>query len=547
MVAAFGIGRQQPCNMGRFVTDPFPWLLGCHFAPVSHDFFDLVGILGLGFFFMAAWELNHRSWVRAALVVVACAGIGEAWRVSLTGAGLFCPVPRGAINGGLTGTDRVLLALGLAFLGVVLAAALPSVSSVHVEGKRLGAAWRRARWRWAAGLVAFWGVLAVALQHPYYQEVGFTNWRILCALLFSIYLVGGLPYAVISCYQRTGMADDVRDPGFMLLLAFRGLGRAMVRPRTWTRARRTLWNRRSCLVARDLLVKAFFVPVMTSFFFGNCADLFRTVPTSQLPGAFGDAPASATSFSPRSWYSLVLNSFMVMDVSLGLIGYLCASRWLGNKSVGVEPTGLGWAVALACYPPFNGVSGQLLPYHTAPAGARPYLDVLGTGSASLLVSDILSLVALAGYAVYVFATMAFGLRFSNLTHRGVIERGALRVGEAPGVCGQERGVVGREHPLLCLAVAVSLPRSLERRVLLAGDHRGAPPVAGSTLPRVLREGPLPLRPGPVLTAPTRPGKRAGARKRAGPSRQAGPPHWWTACYIIGTSTPLRRATSTASG
>lgn len=423
MVAAHGVGRHVGGIGAGPIVEPFPWLVGCRFPSVSREFFDLVSILGLGFLFMASWELLHRPWVRAALLVAACAAAAESWRTALGGGGVFSRSGLPGLGGGMTGQERLLVTVALVLLGIVLVAALPGLSRQRVDRARLRWAWRRACWRWGAGLLTFWAVLGVALNHPYYQEAFFTNWRVMCALLFSVYLFGGLPYAVITCYQRTGMVDDTRDPGFMLLLVFRCAGRLLRRPRTWPRLRRAVWNRRAGLVARDLMVKLFFVPVMTSFFFGNYGDLLRSLPLSPPPGTFGQQPVTSATVSPRSWYQLIFHSFMLMDVALGLIGYLCASRWLGNKSVSVEPTGLGWAVALACYPPFNSISGQLLPYQWTPAGSRPLLDAVGPGGLSLVLDDTLRVVALFGYAIYVFATMAFGLRFSNLTHRGVIERG----------------------------------------------------------------------------------------------------------------------------
>ena len=53
-----------------------------------------------------------------------------------------------------------------------------------------------------------------------------------------------------------------------------------------------------------------------------------------------------------------------IDCGVALIGYSAESRWLGNKTRSVEPTALGWAAALACYPPYNNLLGTYLPLET---------------------------------------------------------------------------------------------------------------------------------------------------------------------------------------
>jgi protein-S-isoprenylcysteine O-methyltransferase Ste14 len=81
---------------------------------------------------------------------------------------------------------------------------------------------------------------------------------------------------------------------------------------------------------------------------------------------------------------------------------------------------LGWAVALVCYDPFWSVIGNhYLNYETpykwgAWLEQYPVLYVVWGSSILLLVF------------IYVWATISFGARFSNLTHRGIITNGPYR-------------------------------------------------------------------------------------------------------------------------
>ncbi|HYN45940.1 MAG TPA: DUF1295 domain-containing protein, partial [Allosphingosinicella sp.] len=83
-----------------------------------------------------------------------------------------------------------------------------------------------------------------------------------------------------------------------------------------------------------------------------------------------------------------------------------------------NPYAAGWAAALICYPPFILMGdGGPLDYH------------IGSGQWSYWLADYPLVTALTGAwlvfltGVYAWATVAFGFRFSNLTHRGILTHG----------------------------------------------------------------------------------------------------------------------------
>ncbi len=138
-----------------------------------------------------------------------------------------------------------------------------------------------------------------------------------------------------------------------------------------------------------LLVKFFFLPLMINFFFNNLQMLF----TSNL-----------------SWYPLLFISIFTMDTLIFAFGYTFEFRSLKNVVRSVEPTLLGWAVALASYPPFNGLIGQFIPW-----GAHDYAYFWNDTLTILFRVSILLLLIL-----YVWATFALGAKASNLTNRGIV-------------------------------------------------------------------------------------------------------------------------------
>lgn len=154
------------------------------------------------------------------------------------------------------------------------------------------------------------------------------------------------------------------------------------------------------------LVKGFFLPLMFTYM---CNDLarFLAVDASQLTGF-------------KAWFDLLYGLFYFIDVGLVAMGYLLALRVADTHLRSAEPTMLGWAVALVCYEPFWSLYGrQYLAYDTdfkwgAWLWSTPLLYGIW-GSAILLLT-----------AIYVWATVSFGARFSNLTHRGIITSGPYR-------------------------------------------------------------------------------------------------------------------------
>ncbi|MEH6790053.1 methyltransferase family protein [Parasphingorhabdus sp.] len=157
---------------------------------------------------------------------------------------------------------------------------------------------------------------------------------------------------------------------------------------------------------RAWAVKGFFLAFMISIVPGGFGDLVRL----DLAEIAGDPVAIA------QW--LIIAMFVV-DVQFATVGYLLTMKPLDAHIRTANPYLAGWVAALMCYPPFilMGDNGPLN-YHVNTADWAYWFD--GQPSAILWVWGGL-LVFLT--AVYAWATVAFGLRFSNLTHRGILTHG----------------------------------------------------------------------------------------------------------------------------
>ncbi|HEY0411884.1 MAG TPA: protein-S-isoprenylcysteine methyltransferase [Allosphingosinicella sp.] len=170
---------------------------------------------------------------------------------------------------------------------------------------------------------------------------------------------------------------------------------------------------KSSLVSRPILfdyfrcwaIKAFFLAFMVSIVPGNWFDAV----TPRGP----DIVRNIVTLT--HWLIAVM--FMI-DVCMATIGYVLTLKPLDAHIRSANPYAAGWTAALICYPPIILMSQNgPLDYHIANADWSYWLD--GYPLAMTLVAFLL--VLLTGF--YAWATVAFGLRFSNLTHRGILTHG----------------------------------------------------------------------------------------------------------------------------
>jgi len=146
---------------------------------------------------------------------------------------------------------------------------------------------------------------------------------------------------------------------------------------------------------------------------------FASVVNADLPAIVQDPVRSGV---------LLFELLFLIDVQIGTVGYLFTLRPLDAHIRSGNPFLAGWLAALMCYPPFvygvmsnDGVIGY--EYNTADWG------YWFQGHEALLWIWAGWLVFLT--AVYAWATVAFGIRFSNLTYRGVLTNGPYRFTRHP--------------------------------------------------------------------------------------------------------------------
>lgn len=217
----------------------------------------------------------------------------------------------------------------------------------------------------------------------YGYYVHFLRWFVPCWLVVSV------PYIYFVDARQKDPQDGYYAAGMAVTFQFEKVG--------W----RVLWQH--CL---GWLVKGYFLALMFTYYARDTRNFIN-----YYFGAIRDF---------RSFYDFSYYFIFLADTAVACVGYLLTLRIFDTHIRRTEPTFLGWAVALVCYQPFwSWISGSYLDYSKDFAWGS-WLEHYPVVYA-IWGSAILGLLG-----VYLWATIMFGCRFSNLTHRGILTNGPYR-------------------------------------------------------------------------------------------------------------------------
>jgi protein-S-isoprenylcysteine O-methyltransferase Ste14 len=145
---------------------------------------------------------------------------------------------------------------------------------------------------------------------------------------------------------------------------------------------------------------------MFNFCFGNFSSLSTTLQDISLQ-SFTIVGFNSTLFP------VIFNLLFFVDTLIFTFGYTFESGIFKNKLRSVEPTFFGWVVALACYPPFNWLTGKLLGWYS-----NDYYSFNNP-----IYTFIFRILLIVLISIYVWASIALGTKASNLTNRGIVSKG----------------------------------------------------------------------------------------------------------------------------
>ena len=158
------------------------------------------------------------------------------------------------------------------------------------------------------------------------------------------------------------------------------------------------------------ILKSFFGPFMLLATFQS---FMNSLANARILLAVSDWNVDFIEIFNRYVFWCTMQTLIFVDVAVFTAGYLVESRRLNNEIRSVDPTLLGWAAALLCYFPFS-------TYLTVFVLGRQVSDFPQFDDPTAHIALNVALLLL--MAVYSSASVALGLKGSNLTHRGVVTR-----------------------------------------------------------------------------------------------------------------------------
>jgi protein-S-isoprenylcysteine O-methyltransferase Ste14 len=255
-----------------------------------------------------------------------------------------------------------------------------------------------------SGLWATWAILAA------FYGLGRWYWNGSYLFAMEVLTVAAAPLVALSIPYVIWLDRHMAEPrdGSWHFGAF-VLGLGVIGRETWDSAQIAKhW--------RAWMIKGFFGAFMISILPPGFAQLVESDPAQLLA-------------NPVDFIMLLVTLMFVIDVQIGTVGYLLTLRPLDSHIRSGNPFLAGWLAALICYPPFVwgilGADGQILSYEVF--GAKWDYWLAGHEAALWLWGGWLVVLT----AIYCWATVIFGIRFSNLTYRGVITNGPYRFTRHP--------------------------------------------------------------------------------------------------------------------
>ena len=176
---------------------------------------------------------------------------------------------------------------------------------------------------------------------------------------------------------------------------------------------------------KSVLLRAYFVPAMYIYFMASLETYVGGAGAylAQNAAQFPDVPGMRIVTALMTAYFFL----MTIDALFAVIGYLMTFKAIDADVRSTEPTAAGWISCILCYTPFFEILLALWLlrdfYHNP-----QWFEWFAGHDMLLIVWGALAALAMCAEA---FTTMTFGIRFSNLTYRGLMSTGLFRYTKHP--------------------------------------------------------------------------------------------------------------------
>ena len=267
----------------------------------------------------------------------------------------------------------------------------------HMLQNRQPSVWTQ----YLAEMVMVWVPVGIYHSLPYYQ------WFLNPRLQACIWVMASV-YTVYAWFvARAKVASGEVTKGILMGRFLSHVAGVIIRRKSSP----VVHEERTAFLA--FLVKAYYIPVMLNFTYRNLANLKYYV----LHSSDDFSTYQGISLFNHWMFPLLVSLCYVTLTLVYLFGYVVEMPALNNRVKSVDTTLLGWAVTLACYPPFSNEISRHVPFEININAS------FGTETLTMIVR----LVMLALMGMMFWSVAVLGVRCSNLTNRGIITTGPYKI------------------------------------------------------------------------------------------------------------------------
>ncbi len=230
---------------------------------------------------------------------------------------------------------------------------------------------------------------------PHYAETIYHHYFSLLKTVLPVIAGLSVPYFIIVDRYMLEPNDAYWEVGQLCLLNFEAVNHRLLLQH-----------------ALAWLVKLFFLPLMFTYFF----DLVLYFQATSL---------ASVKISFLHFFDFAFKFLIYIDLLIGTVGYILTLRIFDSHVRTTEPSFLGWFVVLQCYPPFSDFfNSTYLDYATEHSWSNWLIHYP-------FIYQFWGCLILALTTIYVWSSLPFGIRFSNLTHRGILTNGPYKYCKHP--------------------------------------------------------------------------------------------------------------------
>ncbi len=244
---------------------------------------------------------------------------------------------------------------------------------------------------------------------PEYKDLLYHDALMILLPVLIAYIIGGWLYFVEFDPRMKDPEDGYWHFGNFLLGRWKNIDRAKITAHL-----------------RSLVLRAYFLPVMLGYFVLNTS-MFMKGRDAMIHEVMPEMEPVAGIWILKAMI-MVYFIFACIDTLFATIGYLMAAKVLDTDIQSTEPTFFGWFICLICYAPFWEmliIKSYFWNLYDNPAwhewlAGFPTWIIAAWGVMTISFMCLESL-----------TTLTFGMRFSNLTYRGLITAGPFRYTKHP--------------------------------------------------------------------------------------------------------------------